>query len=58
MTMFAVLAFIAFLIGLIVHLVKAGFDLSDVTFWLLLGLDLVAAHFAFGWPPGDPRRRP
>jgi hypothetical protein len=55
--MFAVLAFVALLIGLIVHLVKAGFDLGDVTLWLLLGLDLLAAHFAFGWPVAFPGRR-
>lgn len=55
--MFALLAFVALLIGLIVHLVKAGFDIGDVTFWLLLGLDLIAAHLAFGWPVAMPVRR-
>jgi hypothetical protein len=57
--MFAVLAFVAFLIGLIVHLVVHGFDLQEVRLWVLLGLDLLAAHFAFGWPPAySPRRTP
>jgi hypothetical protein len=55
--MFAVLAFVALLIGLIIHLVDGGLDLKDVTFWLLLGLDLLAAHFAFGWPVSFPGRR-
>jgi hypothetical protein len=54
---FALLAFVALLIGLIVHLVKAGFDLADITLWLLLGLDLLAAHMAFGWPPAMLGRR-
>ena len=55
--MFAVLSFIALLIGLIVHVVVADFSLRDVTLWLLLGLDLLAAHFAFGWPPAMVGRR-
>lgn len=53
--MLALLAFIAFLVGLIVRLVNAGFEFTDVWIWLLLGLTLLSADRL--WPTATPWRR-
>lgn len=52
--MLALLAVVAFLVGLVVHIAHVGFSFSDVWFWLLLGLTLLATHHA--WSVAVPSR--
>lgn len=50
--MFAVLALVAFLIGLIVRLSGAGSGhLGDPTVWLFLGLAFLAVHLLYPYTP-------
>jgi hypothetical protein len=52
----ALFAFIAFVIGLIVRIVKDGsFEFTDVWIWLFLGLALLA--LSGGWAVVDSWRR-
>ncbi len=44
--MLAVLAFVAILVGLVVHVVKAGAHVQDVQLWLLVSLTFLTAHLA------------